>query len=507
MPPPQVSSSFRLPATGLHALRLRSLNERPPRPSGEYVLYWMTSARRATWNFGLQRAAELATEYGKPLLILEALRCGHPWASPRFHRFILQGMADNARVFKERGVRYHPYLEARPGVGKGLLASLSGRAVAVVTDEFPCFTLPRMIEAAVHQVDVRFEQVDSNGLFPLRGTDRVFPSAHTFRRMLQKELPPHLSLFPGEDSLDGLAGGPMATVPDEVLSRWPSPPGPDLALVGLSSLPLDRSVPTVETRGGAVAAGEALDAFVNRRLSRYTEARNEPTGEASSGLSPYLHFGHLSAHEVFHRIAECEGWTVAALSPKITGSKVGFWGMSPSAEAFLDELITWREVGYNFCSKRPDYHEYSSLPTWARDTLYAHRNDPREPHYSLETLEGSATHDPLWNAAQTQLVREGRIHNYLRMLWGKKILQWSASPEEALTVLIHLNNKYALDGRNPNSYSGIFWILGRYDRPWGPERPIFGFIRYMSSENTARKFSVKEYVRRYSGREQEEHKR
>jgi deoxyribodipyrimidine photo-lyase len=172
--------------------------------------------------------------------------------------------------------------------------------------------------------------------------------------------------------------------------------------------------------------------------------------------------------------------------------------MSANAEGFLDQVITWRELGYNFTSHRADYDRYESLPDWAQKTLKKHARDGRKYVYNLEQFETAATHDQLWNAAQTQLVGEGRLHNYLRMLWGKKILEWSGSPQKGLEIMIHLNNKYGLDGRNPNSYSGIFWILGRYDRPWGPERPIFGTIRYMSSANTARKVSVENYVRKYS---------
>ena len=169
-------------------------------------------------------------------------------------------------------------------------------------------------------------------------------------------------------------------------------------------------------------------------------------------------------------------------------------------ESFLDEAVTWREVGFNMCSHRDDYDQFESLPDWAQKTLNDHASDPRPQLYSLAQLEASETHDPLWNAAQRQLVREGRMHNYLRMLWGKKILQWSPSPREALATLIDLNNKYAVDGRNPNSYSGIFWTLGRYDRPWGPVRPIFGTIRYMTSENTAKKLKLKGYLERYGAR-------
>ena len=182
-----------------------------------------------------------------------------------------------------------------------------------------------------------------------------------------------------------------------------------------------------------------------------------------------------------------DGWSIARIAAVATGSANGWWGASRHVESFLDELITWRELGYNMCHLRSDYDQYDSLPAWARQTLQKHARDPREFVYTLERLEAAETHDPLWNAAQRQLCREGRIHNYLRMLWGKKILEWTRRPQEALEILVELNNKFALDGRNPNSYSGIFWCLGRYDRPWGPERPVFGTIRFMSSTNTARK--------------------
>ncbi|MNY17962.1 Deoxyribodipyrimidine photo-lyase [compost metagenome] len=251
--------------------------------------------------------------------------------------------------------------------------------------------------------------------------------------------------------------------------------------------------------GGHSSASEVLDTFLNTNLRRYDEARNVPDEAASSGLSIHLHWGHISAHEVFARLMRHEGWTPANLSSKPTGQRHGWWGASPEAESFLDELITWRELSFNTCAYLPNYDRYESLPEWAQATLDKHTADPRPVRYTLADFEAARTHDPLWNAAQRQLVREGRIHNYLRMLWGKKILEWSASPREALDTLIQLNNKYALDGRDPNSYGGIFWTLGRYDRPWGPERPIFGTIRYMSSENTARKVSVKEYLRRYAG--------
>jgi deoxyribodipyrimidine photo-lyase len=260
-------------------------------------------------------------------------------------------------------------------------------------------------------------------------------------------------------------------------------------------------VPVVQQRGGAVTARRKLLAFLNGPLVDYAAGANDPDRDTRSGLSPYLHFGHISAHDVFHQLMKAEDWSLERLGDRTGGRREGWWGVSPGAESWLDELITWRELGYNLTSHTDDYDQYESLPEWAIATLEKHTADPREHVYSLEEFAAAQTHDEVWNAAQTQLLREGRIHNYLRMLWGKKILEWSETPRLALRVLIELNNRYALDGRNPNSYSGIFWTLGRFDRPWGPERPIFGTVRYMSSDSTRRKLRLKNYLQRFGPEE------
>lgn len=478
------------------ATRLRVLTDAPPAPRGRYVLYWMVAARRTRWNFALDRAREWAEELGKPLLIFEPLGVGYPFACDRFHRFLLDGMADNQAACRAAGVAYYPYAEPEPGAGRGLLAALAESAAAVVTDDTPAFFYPALRRAAAPQVTVRFEAVDGNGLLPLGATDRAFPTAHSFRRFLQKALGEHL-LLPAAEPLAAAPG--RARLPAGVTRRWPHASAGLLAgdPLALAALPLDHSVPPGPLRGGAVAAQERLDAFVTERLDRYGEDRNHPDRDGTSGLSPYLHFGHGGAHQVFARVAAAEGWDESHLARSTAGSRTGWWGASAAAEAFWDQLVTWREVGFNGLAHGRRWDRYESLPPWARATLGAHAADPRPYTYSRAELEAAATHDPLWNAAQRQLVREGRLHNYLRMLWGKKVLEWSASPREALATLLYLNDRYALDGRDPNSLSGIFWCLGRYDRAWGPERPIFGKIRYLSSANTARKVRVREYLERY----------
>ena len=481
-------------------IRTRSCNSLPVLQNGDFVLYWMIASRRTTWNFALDRAVEWAEKLQKPLVILEALRCGYPWASNRMRRFVIDGMAENACRFEGTDVLYYPYLEPTPNAGKGLLAALASRACIVVTDDFPCFFLPRMVASAARQVPVLLEAVDSNGLLPLRQAEQAYPTAYAFRRFLQRELPRHLTCFPKSNGLLNTKLPKVKHLPREIKKRWPKA---SLRLLNsgvgvLAEIPLDHGIPPVETRGGSTAAQALLRNFLRNKLSTYAEARNEPAQQATSELSPYLHFGHISVHQVFSEITKQEGWSPNHLAVRATGSRTGWWCTSQAAEAFLDQVITWRELGFNFCQMRKDYDQFESLPAWALKTLRQHARDERSYVYSFEKIERAETHDALWNAAQTQLLREGRIHSYLRMLWGKKIIEWTRTPQKALETMVELNNKYALDGRDPNSYSGIFWCLGRYDRPWGPERPVFGTVRYMSSENTARKFNVHEYIRKYS---------
>lgn len=480
-------------------LRIRNLNQRPVNSDGDYVLYWMTAFRRTRYNFALERAVEWARELAKPLVILEALRSDYRWASDRLHYFVIQGMTDNHRRLAGKPVTYYPYLEPKHGAGKGLLHALAERAAVVVGDDFPSFFLPRMVQAAAKQIPVSFEVVDSNGILPLRAADKVFARAHDFRRFLQKNLAPHLEEFPKADPLARQKLPSLDRLPAAITKRWPVADVEALAkdAGGMREFPIDHEVGVTETEGGERAAVRTLRRFLEHRLSRYAEDRNQPEEDVTSGLSPYLHFGHIAAHQVFEELMAWDGWTPDRIASKATGSRSGWWGASETTEAFLDEFITWREVGYNMSWQRDDYECYESLPDWARITLEEHDQDRRKHVYSLEQFAAAETHDDLWNAAQRELTREGRIHNYLRMLWGKKILEWTQSPRPALDIMIELNNRYALDGRNPNSYSGICWVLGRYDRAWGPERPIFGKIRYMSSANTARKVRVGGYIEEY----------
>jgi deoxyribodipyrimidine photo-lyase len=484
--------------------RVAAVNAAPLRADGAYVLYWMIAARRAAYNFALQRATEHCAALGRPLVVLEALRCDYPHASDRLHAFALAGMADNAESFARTSVHHYPYVEPERGAGRGLLHALAEHACVVVTDEFPEFFLPRMVAAAGARLPVRLEQVDGNGLLPLRAAPRAFTHAHHFRRFVQGALPHHLAQRPAADPLQGAALPPLTEAARAALAaveaRWPRA-APELLradAAALRALPIDHRVPPVELRGGSEAAARVLRRFVDERLADYADHRNRIDPPAASRLSPYLHWGFLSVHQVLEALAEREGWNAERPVPAVTGKRQGWWSMSPGAEAFLDELVTWRELCFNTSFLLPRHRDYASLPDWARLTLERHAADPRPVLYSLDELEAGATHDRVWNAAQGELLREGRIHNYLRMLWGKCILGWSADPREALDRMVYLNNRWALDGRNPSSWGGIFWCLGRYDRAWGPERPIFGTVRYMSSAATARKLRLDGYLARYA---------
>jgi deoxyribodipyrimidine photo-lyase len=479
------------------ASRLHLASDRPPRADGDYVVYWMTAARRTQWNFAFQRAADWAAELKRPLVVVEVLACAGRWDCDRFHHFALDGMADNARQLAARAALYYPYIEPKAGDARKLFRAVADRACLIVTDDYP-IALP-----AVRTVDkiarTRIEAIDGNGLLPLRAADKAFSTARSFRRFLQATLREFMFDAPQINPLVRRRIPRLESLPAEIVCRWP--PAESNRLSGnfdLASLPIDHRVGPVPVRGGAHAARTAWQQFLHGKLTGYADDRNQPEADACSRLSPYLHFGHISVHEVLRDLLEAEKWDPHRLPDRPNGKSEGWWGMSRAAEAFLDQIVTWRELSFNACLRLRDYDTYDSLPEWAQATLAKHAGDARPDVYTLDQFAAAATHDVLWNAAQRQLLVEGRIHNYLRMIWGKKVLQCSATPHEAWDALIELNNRYALDGQDPNSYTGIAWIFGRYDRPWAPERPIFGRVRYMSCENTARKLRVKGYVQTYS---------
>jgi deoxyribodipyrimidine photo-lyase len=489
----------------INSKRVFKRNDHQPNADGEYVLYWMQINRRLHYNFALEYAVGRANELGKPLLIYEGLNADYPWASKRPHQFLLEGMTEHLEAADEHDATYYPFVEQEAGEGKGLLYRLAKQSAVVVSDEYPVFIMREHNERVPRRVGVPYITVDSNGLIPLQLTDKAPYSAYFFRKTMQKHFVESYSRPPKKNPLEDLNHTQPITLSDQFLERYPRA---DQRLQGipafLESMDFEKEIAPVDLEGTRIAGLEQLDRFVNGKLLSYDDDRNDPDKEATSGLSPWLHFGKVSAYEAVKAALDKqpEEWSLDSITFN-NGSTGGFFNGDPNIDGFLDEIITWREVGFHFAHHRPDYAVLESLPDWVLETLNDHRDDPREYIYSFEAFEQAQTHDEIWNAAQRQLIRDGIIHNYLRMLWGKKILEWTPDPETALRYMIDLNNWYAIDGRDPNSYSGIFWVLGRFDRPW-QERPIYGKLRYMTSKSTRRKVKLDDYLQEYGEASQSE---
>lgn len=482
-----------------NSYRVFKKSEGNPVESGDYVLYWMQINRRFHYNFALEYAIAWANKLGKPLLIFEAFSCDYPWATARTHTFMMQGMKEHLDVADQKNLNYLSFAEQKPGEYMELLKKLASKACMLITDEYPVFIMKKRNETLPAELSISYITVDSNGLIPLGLTEKDPYSAYLFRKIMQKHFIEAFTNPPKENPLDDLENQQKNELPESWFNGLPD------VRKALNNIPefvqgldIDQTVKPIDWKGGRSAALSRLKGFVDNGLLVYDEKRNDPDEKKTSNLSPWLHFGNISEYEIVTEVLKYqpEGWDL----DKITfnqGSTGGFFNGDPNIDSFLDEVITWREVGFHFAHHRPDYDQFESLPQWAQDTLNEHTIDPREFVYTYEELAQSKTHDDIWNAAQTQLREEGIIHNYLRMLWGKKILQWTPDPQTALKYLIDLNNTYAIDGRDPNSYSGIFWCLGRFDRPW-QEREIFGKIRYMTSDSTRKKVKLKEYLKKFS---------
>jgi deoxyribodipyrimidine photo-lyase len=449
--------------------------DQPGPVRGDHVLYWMQSAFRARNNQALDFAVEQANRLGLPLLVYHGLRHDYPWASDRLHTFLLETAADLYQEFADQGIQYAFYLErsgddaaARREAGKpSPLVDLARRASLVVTDYFPTFIAPRQSRALRRKVPAPIVAVDSATIVPIRYHDREHSTAVSFRprqlaalpRFLKREQRPELKTQRRVD----LPFDP--TIPNGNI--------PEL----VAQCDIDHSVPPAPSiRGGPRQARLQLKRFLASGLPRYAEDRRDPNAGATSGLSPYLHFGNLSPVEVLLRARDA--------------------GPAESFAKFQDELLTWRELAFNFTHFNPRHRTVEAIPEWARRELVAGESDPRPALYTDLELERAQTGEPLWNASQMAYVRDGWMPNPLRMLWGKAVIQWTRNAGEALRILEHLNNKYSLDGRDPSSYLNLLWIFGKFDRPFF-RRPIFGTVRYMSLKAAAKKFDVGEVLERY----------
>lgn len=460
---------------GQLALRASATNDRRERAGGAYVLYWMQATHRFEDNWALRLATLEANRLGTPLLVYQGLDPTYEHASDRVHSFILE----NARELAERagrvGLAYQFHLRRRRNDDRRVVDRLAGRAVMVVTDALPTAGIAGRTARFAARAECRVVAVDSYGVAPAASFAKEEWAARTIRPKLAAIRDHCLERVRDEP--------PRVAMPPRLLRDLEFDPL-DLAHADIArevaACEIDHTVPRVSAvASGLTAARARLAAFCRGALADYDERRADPAdADGSSRMSPYLHFGQVSAAEVAR--------TAIAHGPAGAVAK------------FLEELLTWRELALNFCTRNPRFGTLHALPPWVHDTMRAHVKDRREAHYSLAQLERGETAYPLWNAAQRELVETGAIHNVMRMYWGKSVILWTRTYSEAFRHLVHLNNKWGLDGRDPGSYGGIQWCFGKFDRPWG-ERPVWGTIRSMSIPRAYKKFDAAEYERRWLG--------
>ena len=434
-----------------------------PNFEGSCVVYWMQRAQRAQDNPALNVAIEAANILGKPIVVFFGLVPFFPNANLRHYAFLVQGLPNIRDGLLQKNVGF--VLRRWPDHRLDRFCA-QVRPCLVVGDENPMRELDRWRKVAANYLRVPLWTVDSDVVVPSALLEKEQYAARTIRPRIHHLL---------DEFLVSL-GNPTARIPWRASNKLES-----LSADGdlLASFPIDTAVqPISRFQGGTGTALNSLRRFVRERLKGYATKRNHPNLDGTSHLSPYLHFGHISPHTVALTVKN-------ASAPR------------QDREAFLEQLIVRRELAINFVKFNPNYDRIQGVEPWAIRTLKGHKGDERAQLYTEKQLEDAETHDPLWNAAQKQMVNSGWMHGYLRMYWAKKILEWTDSPEEAYDIAIRLNDRYELDGRDPNGYAGIAWAIGgKHDRAWGPERPVYGKIRYMSNASTSRKFDSKGYIER-----------
>jgi deoxyribodipyrimidine photo-lyase len=435
----------------------------PPDPDGKAVVYWMQRAQRASDNAALDVAIHAANALRLPLVAFFGLTPAYPNANRRHYAFLAEGLPEIARDLRTRGAGF--VLRRHPDHDVARFCH-DVRAALLVGDENPLREPERWRRDAANRLRVPFWTVDADVVVPTTLLGKEQYAARTIRPRLRPLIPRFLEAAPEPRARAAWRGGGTVA-------------GLPAVEETVDALAVDGSAAPVTTlRGGTARARRLLNRFLRERLHGYAEGRNHPEFDATSQLSPYLHFGHIGPREVARAVRDAD-------APR------------EDRDAFLEEFIVRRELATNFVRFNPRYDSLDGCEPWAVRTLEAHRADSREPRYTLSRLEAADTHDPLWNAAQVQMVETGWMHGYVRMYWAKKILEWTRDPAEAFDAAVLLNDRYELDGRDPNGYAGIAWAIGgKHDRAWGPERAIYGTVRYMSFASTSRKFDCARYIRR-----------
>lgn len=437
--------------------RIKLLNNRPP-GRGAYLIYWMQASQRTEYNHALEFAITRANEMDKPLVVYFGIAENYPEANERHFYFMLEGIREVKDSLAKRGIAM---IIKRESPENGVIR-LAANASMVITDCGYTKIQKSWRNYVAGKLDCTLAQIESDVIVPVESVSpKEEYSAATIRRKIESLLPSYLFELNENTPVKSSLGFDLESMEINNIDMF------------ISALNINRDVKLGNNRrGGTIEAGKLLKEFINNKLESYAKLRNDPSAGYTSGLSPYLHFGQISPLYI-------------ALQVLHTGSK--------GQEAFLEELVIRRELSINYVHYNEQYDSFSGLPDWAQKTLLSHSNDPRPYHYNLKELEQSKTHDIYWNAAQTEMVRTGSMHGYMRMYWGKKIIEWTTSPQEAYRTALLLNNKYELDGRDPNSFAGVAWCFGKHDRPW-VSRPVFGSIRYMNDSGLKRKFDIDKYV-------------
>lgn len=479
--------------------RVRDTNQKPVLETKKYVLYWIQAYRRFESNHALDYAIFIAKQLNKELVVYEGLRMDYRWNSKRFHKFILEGMCDNRHTSEKIGINYWVYVETPDNPAKGLLRKISEKACIVVTDDFPSFIIPEQIKNLSDKIDCKLVAVDSNGIIPISLYGEHASAARVLRPRIHK-------LFP-----EAYIHRANEKISKKDLVSVEKPSKPPFKEFKATKEEIDKTLskisflnqiePVGDMIGGTKEALRKLEFFLKNNLNLYGDNRSNPHSPKltpASAMSPYLHFGHISVETIVSRCLnfnQNEVWAPDKINMDSKGDKDVFFGKNPSLNSYFDELLTWRDIGYLLFWPKKEFHkDLRILPEWIQKILQKHSADKRDYLYTRKEFQAAKTHDPLWNAAQKELVITGRMHNYMRMLWGKKVIEWSRTYKEAFDTLEEFNNLYAYDGRNPNSYTGILWCFGLFDRPWFPERNVHGNLRYMSSDSTKKKFKMSEYL-------------
>ncbi len=443
--------------------RIQPLNRKPRRP-GRYVLYWMQQSQRAEWNPALEYAVGQANALGQPVVVVFGLTGRFPEANLRHYRFMLEGLRETLQALAGRGIRMVVLKESPVTAALRLAAEAS----LLVADRGYLRIQRLWRQRVARRARISVVQVEGDVVVPADvASSKEEYGARTLRPRIQRHLERFLTdLVPEPVRKDSLG-----------LSLEEGIRLDDLDSV-LAGLQIDRSVPAVGSfRGGTCKARELLDRFIQERLSTYRQESADPGLNNVSHLSPYLHFGQISPVYAALEVRRARGVR------------------RENVEAFLEQLIVRRELAVNFVLYNPSYDRYEGLPEWARRTLERHKADRRAYLYTEQEFERAETHDPYWNAAQREMVTTGKMHNHMRMYWAKKILEWTETPADAFRIALALNNKYEIDGRDPNGFAGVAWCFGKHDRPWA-ERPVFGQVRYMNAAGLERKFDMEAYLKR-----------